>query len=480
MVLLLGAAPGPGGFNRCLNKIRVYIRSMRRTRRVRQRGGELIGEGGYGCVFRPALACENEMPPEPRSDYVSKLMSAEHAQAELEEGRKVRRALARAPPSLWAHIELPEDMVCVPGTISAEDLEGFERCEALASLGIRATNVNEHLDELGLLTARYGGVDLDTYWAGVPELTPAAFAAINTALMTLLAKGVMPLAAYGVSHLDIKAGNVLRTEENGRTRLKLIDWGLMATYKLGSRTSIPAAVSSRPMQHNLPWSVVLFDPEVAAAAERVFKQAKGPGRLKPPHAGRREVARAAAAAAVDECAGGRTAGHLSYILSWLGSYYAPLLTLDARESGAGVAIAAVVDYLAEALYAFTGADGRFQARRYFNRVFSPNADLYGAVMCYAPALQKCWVDPRTRSPFSDVIRPSACLPGSVGTGIWRLLSEYCISPIYAATPIPHRKLLRSMASLGPSPPPRVDTAAHRRCPPGKSRNPLTRRCRRDR
>jgi hypothetical protein len=55
-------------------KTRKYKQSSRRfgQRRTRKHGGKVIGSGGYGCVFRPALRCNGTRKR--ASKTISKLM----------------------------------------------------------------------------------------------------------------------------------------------------------------------------------------------------------------------------------------------------------------------------------------------------------------------------------------------------------------------------------------------------------------------
>ena len=46
-------------------------------------GGKVIGSGGFGCVFDPALKCEGSSKREPKK--ISKLMTNKHAIKEYEE-----------------------------------------------------------------------------------------------------------------------------------------------------------------------------------------------------------------------------------------------------------------------------------------------------------------------------------------------------------------------------------------------------------
>jgi hypothetical protein len=52
-----------------------------------QKGGKLIGQGSYGCVFRPMIPCEGKTIRE--KGKVSKVLHMTEAYKELEETKKI-------------------------------------------------------------------------------------------------------------------------------------------------------------------------------------------------------------------------------------------------------------------------------------------------------------------------------------------------------------------------------------------------------
>jgi len=63
-------------------KTRKYKQSGRRLgqRKTHKHGGKVIGSGGYGCVFRPALRCNRTRKR--LSKTISKLMLKKHVKRE--------------------------------------------------------------------------------------------------------------------------------------------------------------------------------------------------------------------------------------------------------------------------------------------------------------------------------------------------------------------------------------------------------------
>ena len=76
-------------------------------------GGELIGQGSYGCVFDPPLLCENSnVRPK---DKVSKLLEKKDAAAEIRENNKINKI---DPKFKW---HLKSDKSCIPKIPAASD-----------------------------------------------------------------------------------------------------------------------------------------------------------------------------------------------------------------------------------------------------------------------------------------------------------------------------------------------------------------------
>ena len=50
----------------------------------KQTAGALLGEGGYGCVFRPNLRCEEGQFSEKDSRFISKLVDSENEYEEYD------------------------------------------------------------------------------------------------------------------------------------------------------------------------------------------------------------------------------------------------------------------------------------------------------------------------------------------------------------------------------------------------------------
>ena len=51
----------------------------------KQSGGKIIASGGFGCIFKPALKCENNPKNSDNVNKISKLMTTKHAKDEYKQ-----------------------------------------------------------------------------------------------------------------------------------------------------------------------------------------------------------------------------------------------------------------------------------------------------------------------------------------------------------------------------------------------------------
>ena len=207
-------------------------------------GGNVIGSGGFGCVFRPALKCKGKKRTVKK--MISKLMSVKHAKSEYQEIQTFKKLLHTIPN--YGHYFLLNDItICKPDALTTEDLRDFNsNCSALTD-DYSSETINSAVDnELQLLTMPDGGMDLQEYMRTIDYKD---LPSINNTLINLLVNGIIKMNKKKVLHADIKDSNILM---DGR----LIDWGLSTTYTL---SEIPTKLKNRTIYYNSPFSNVLFN-----------------------------------------------------------------------------------------------------------------------------------------------------------------------------------------------------------------------------
>lgn len=190
----------------------------RRTTKSKSRkiGGDLIGEGSYGCVFRPPLPCEDGIRP---TNRVSKLMIKEYAMDEMNENTMIDKL----DPRFEFHLESP--YVCNLPETSIYDIhneDGADDCRNLDTILDREHVVMQQQD---------GGYSLTQYLDLISDEVSQQGA---TALKLFVAKfhslvhGIEVMSKQNISHFDIKPDNIVYNPRNKKVRF--IDFGIAGKY----------------------------------------------------------------------------------------------------------------------------------------------------------------------------------------------------------------------------------------------------------
>ena len=222
-------------------------------------GGEVIASGGFGCVFEPALACENSKR---KSNGVSKLMTLKHANDEYDEIIKIKDKLNKIPNYSRYFLIDDIDALCIPAKLKSSDLRNFKlKCSALKKDDYTVKNINNSLNELRVLSMPNGGITLKEYIYKITSLNQIQ--KLNILLIDLFKKGILPMNDIGIYHSDIKDTNILVDITNANLQPRLIDWGLTTEYPIKSKSakyhfSWPTQWNNKSLQFNLPFSVILF------------------------------------------------------------------------------------------------------------------------------------------------------------------------------------------------------------------------------
>ena len=227
-------------------------------RRTRKKGGaSIIGQGAYGCVYRPALACEGNTGP--RQGEVSKLVSKKNVEEEyasynilraIDPGRELYaypvelcpfHAASQTPESLNTLLTPEEKAALTPNPLIATR-NNYERIEAIKSSYRRQgkkcaiTNVNEgsviQMPDAGSTFNQLKLNKSDVY---------GFFEGFENVL-----QGVKVLHEAGYFHHDIKPDNILiqRAGSSAKFKFRLADFGSMRSlaksleiYKTGGHVN---------------------------------------------------------------------------------------------------------------------------------------------------------------------------------------------------------------------------------------------------
>jgi hypothetical protein len=353
-------------------------------------GGEVIDSGGYGCIFKPGLKCKSRVQSKNKSE-ISKLMLSHHARHEYNEIEKYKHLL-ESIPNYADYYLLDGITLCAPSKLSKTDLKQYKRkCRALQKRDIQKTNINESLDKLLSLNMPDGGEDIGNYLRNMNNsLNASTLVNINDSLIDLLTNGIVPMNNHNVYHCDVKESNILvKNRKNTKNGLKLytrlIDWGLSTEYDKTKEQDIPKALSNRPFQYNLPFSVVLFNKRLHELYEEFLDETPNP---------EYSLVNDFVTDYVILWLKERGTGHFKVIDEIV--HY--MFDKDEQQGGGeqdddymnigkyARTYNYIINYLAEILRKYT-LNGKLHLLDYFNNVFIKNVDIWGFAMSYLPILE---------------------------------------------------------------------------------------------
>ena len=370
------------------------------TQRKKCIGGKVIGSGGYGCIFKPALKCKNKQNKKgdlaQGTGDLTKLMTLSHANSEYNEINKYKDKLMSIP-NYKDYFLIDDIFLCEPEKLSKEDLKHYKsKCTALPKKGITNKNINNSLDKVLALNMPDGGIDIGDYLQ--LNKKEEDFIEINIALIDLLNNGIVPMNNKNIYHCDIKESNVLvkpkvqsvkekekqeNSDELHELNARLIDWGLSTEYIQGG--AIPKVITNRPFQYNVPFSIVLFNPRLEELYDDLLREHPNPEYF---------LIRGFAIDFVLIWLKERGIGHFKVINEFIkcmfsndsSELFKTQNPHDEYMSDYVYTYYYITNYLTEILYKYT-INGELNLFKYFNDVFIKNIDLWGFIMTYSPILE---------------------------------------------------------------------------------------------
>lgn len=346
------------------------------------KGGKVLASGGFGCVFSPALKCAGSTHRE--KDKVSKLMTEKHAREEYEEINSIKAKLDSIK-----HYEnyflLYDATLCKPARIDNSDLVNYtKKCSALPKSNITRLNINTSLDKVMILNMPNGGVAVDDYI--YENGSYDKIYDLHKKLVNLFKKGIIPMNSKNIYHCDIKDSNVLVDESSDGLKTRLIDWGLSTQYKPFEDEPFPKVWRNRPLQFNVPFSVIIFSDSFI---EKYSKFIADGGDYKDYNQLRPFIVNY-----VTSWMKERGAGHYKFINEIMYILYSKSLTNINEKLKPDVietefTMHYIVHYILNILKNYTKfrKDGTLNLRDYLDNVFIKNVDVWGFINVYFPILE---------------------------------------------------------------------------------------------
>ena len=401
-------------------------------------GGSAVDAGSYGCVFSPALKCKDDTNPY-NPHNISKLMFNNEADAEMIEMKKVEKIIKKIPNSA-DYFLVSGTYECDPAPLHPNDLDNFDSvCELFTEPHhgepITSSTINTKLDKLSIITMPNGGISIQQFFKKMysepsTKERHTLFVFINTALITLLKYGIVPLNNLHFNHFDIKYDNILLGKDN---KARLIDWSLASE---NDRKTIPSSVRDRSIHFNMPVSLLFFNSFVKNSLRKSYEEIKASPLFANKNAGQNELLKIVALNMINEAMRPpKNDSHYRIIVdNILRNIYKLFVIGNSENSLINYRILTtnvVVEYIHAVLVKYVDENGNFDDTRYFYEVFSKNADIWGFILSYSNLIEY-----GADKIHKDIIN-----------GLCRIFLKYCFSPEFAATPIDINLLIADLTSL---------------------------------
>lgn len=345
------------------------------------KGGKVLASGGFGCVFSPALKCKDAKTR--AKGKISKLMTTRHAVEEYEEIISIENKL-NSIKNYEDYFLLKDVVLCEPSQLTQTDLTAFDsKCSALTKKNLTSKNINEKLNDLMTLNMPNGGLPVDDYLNSLPVFE--TILKLHKQLVKTLKKGIVPMNEKYIYHCDLKDSNVLVQEDSSSLKTRLIDWGLSTEYKPFIGQAFPSTWRNRPLQFNVPFSVIIFSDFFI---DRYTKYLSEGGWEDV------EMLRPFVLEFVISWMKERGAGHYKFIneiMFTLNCHSFP--NASKRELPkiieTQITMNYIVDYIVDVLVHFTRfrKDGKLDLREYLDKVFIKIVDIWGFISIYIPIVE---------------------------------------------------------------------------------------------
>jgi len=359
-------------------------------------GGKVLASGGFGCVFTPALKCINNTTRD--KDKISKLMTNKHAKEEYDELVYLNSKL-KIIQNYKNYFLIDDFSLCKPSKLTKTDLTNFKECTTFQKEKITVGNINNSLDKLLALNMPYGGVTIEQFI--INNKNNDYLIELNNKLLELLKNGILKMNRKHIYHSDIKASNILLLmQDKNDMKVRLIDWSLTVEYIPFKNNTFPKNWKNRPLQFNVPFSIVLFTDLFVDSYSKFLDKKENKSLLSIP-ATKRQLLSLFVKNYLYLWMNERGYGHYKYInkIMYMLFKYDVVQTEEHANNNSlknnkqmkqfieiNYTLPCIINYLVEILMYFTRfkKDGSLNMRDYLDNIFIQIIDVWGFISSYLP------------------------------------------------------------------------------------------------
>jgi serine/threonine protein kinase len=271
--------------------------------------------------------------------------------------------------------------ICKPDKLTKSDLTDFtNKCKVMHKKNINKKNINENLNKLMIINMPYGGIPIDDYLYDNGSFKTIYL--VHKSLFKLLKKGIVEMNKKNIFHADIKDSNILIDD---KLNSRLIDWGLCVQYTPFFNNPFPKTWRNRPLQFNVPFSVIIFSDDFV---EKYTHFIKDGGKIQ------ETELKPFIIDYINFWMKKRGGGHYKFINEIMYILFSKTFPSVSKNDmpkiiETQITMPYIVNYILDVLIHFTKfrKDGSLNLREYFDNVFIKIVDIWGLINVYYPILE---------------------------------------------------------------------------------------------
>jgi len=222
---------------------------------------QIIGEGGYGCVFRPEIRCNTLRPGD--STYVSKVQLASSvSDSEIKIGKIIQTIpnypfyfapiLENCPLSIKTVQTYKMDQMCeeIDKEIKQPNTTSQSPFVSNKIQYIGKTDLGDYINELLLICTQQLNIECKKRSSWHQYMKKHVYSHLY------VLRGIQKLSEKGIAHLDIKSNNIMYHKKNNA--FIFIDYGF-STIRSDLEASVYETRANRPFgiltDNYIPWCI---------------------------------------------------------------------------------------------------------------------------------------------------------------------------------------------------------------------------------
>jgi tRNA A-37 threonylcarbamoyl transferase component Bud32 len=365
-------------------------------------GGAPFVQGGFGCIFSPALRCKNtertsnsHYDHDKKDKFVSKLIETKYAKREYDYVVKIKKKLEHLPEDVKKYLSVDDFTICDPAPLTNSDAKDIESvCDTILTyvsdsktkLPVTSQNINDNLDKFKIINMPKLGDSIHSYIKS-KKLSTKELIFLNNIIIKFISVVIPSMNRADVIHGDLKSANILFSD-NIQVPV-IIDWGL--SYLVPPNESVPEDLFGLDMQYQHPFSTILFSKNVLQEYEDFLANFKKQGKRID-----KESLRIFATAQYSNFK-----NEYNKIHKYLASVFIDAYKEDFLRMVKGnilfiddtitqdIYINYVINYIVDVLFEYTNHNtNKLNLGKYFKRVYIHNVDIWGMMSIYYELIKK--------------------------------------------------------------------------------------------